>query len=244
MKYILEFNQFKDKLFEGGGAGKEFKFASVGYDLKFEYSKDGLKLISKEVTLGEKMDLYGYQDGMGDISVEDLFEVDIDYKLPEDKVGSITVDQIIYYVGEGELFDDYDKETTLKEIVAKGETINIQLDGSGSLDYLYGGGYILPSMGVGTELSIDLDKMGGDDFGDYINDVNVHGLLTEKGFGAGLTIKATNKFNQLWDVLFRNPPYYSDYLESFEKDDENDEPLDEISWWEDHLDGLRDEYGI
>jgi len=254
MKYILEFKQYftKNKLNEGGGAGKEFKFDDISFDTQFEYSKSGLKLISKKVELGEKMDLIGYQDGLSDIAVDGLFEADLDYKMSEESIGKITVGQVIYHVGEGVLFSEYPKETTFKEIVEKGDTIQIQIGGSGSLDYVYGGGYILAGMDTGTEISIPIDRLNGDySFNDSIDGVDVVGLFSSwsggkkqenSPFDASFKLKATEKFKELWDALFANPPYYQDYLDDFKEGDE--EPMSEEDWWQMIQDDLQMEYGI
>ena len=229
MKYILEFNQYH-KLNEGGGAGKNFEFEDIGYDLKFEYSKDGLKLISKEVTLGDKMDLIGYQDGRRNISTEGLFETDIKYTFSEEKLGNVTVGQIIYFTGEDMWLtsslhvSDYDKETTLKEIVQKGDTIDIQITGSGSVEYMYGAGWLTPSMDKGTEIEINIDNMSGEwGMMDYIDDKNVQGLMfpysyfakefKSPDFTAEIVLKATEKFEEVWDDIFNND----------DLDDEDDE---------------------
>lgn len=246
MKFILEFKEYnqKNKLNEGGGAGKEFKFYDLSYDLKFEYSKDSLKLIKKEVNLGEKLDIIGYDDGMDNISMEDLFESDIKYTLTAEQVGSITVGQVEYNVGNGVLFSEYNKETTLKDIVEKGKTIEIGVGGSGDLEYMHGAGWILSTIDKDTTLTIDVDNISGDySMNDYIDGVEVYGLLSKVGFTAHIILKATEKFEQLWDDLFVNNSYYQDYLDSFDEGD-GEEPLSEDDFYEQEQDDLRLNYGI
>lgn len=221
MKYILEFKQYntKNKLNEGGGAGKNFEFEDIGYDLKFKYSKDGLKLISKEVTLGDKMDLIGYQDGRRNIPTEGLFETDIEYTFSEEKLGNVTVGQIIYFTGEDMWLTNElhvsDYETTLKEIVQKGDTIDIQITGSGSVEHMYGAGWLTPSMNNGTEIKIDIIDISGEwSMTDYIDDKNVQGLMfpysvfakqfKSPDFTADIILKATEKFEEVWDNIFNN----------------------------------------
>jgi len=251
MKFILEFKEYskKNKLNEGGGAGKEFTFDDLSYDIKFEYSKEGLKLVSKSVELGDKLDIIGYQDGMRDISTEGLFEADITYTLTSEQVGSITVGQIDYYIGDGVLFSEYDKETTLKEIVEKtGEVIELGVNGSGDLEYMYGAGWLTPHVDKETILNINVDNIRGDySINDYIEDKEVYSLLSKAGFTANITLKATEKFEQLWKELFIDTPYYQDYLDEFEKEfgeDSDEEPLSEDDFYQQHQDDMQSNWGI
>jgi len=240
---------YKNKLNEGGGAGKEFKFYDSSYDIKFEYSKEGLKLVTKSVELGDKLDIIGYQDGMSDISMEGLFEADITYTLTSDQVGSITVGQIEYYVGKGVLFSEYDKETTLKEIVEKtDESIELNVNGSGDLEYMYGAGWLTPHVDKDTVINIDIDNIRGDySINDSIEGKDVYGLLSKAGFKANITLKATEKFEQFWKELFIDTPYYQDYLDEFEKEfgeDSEDSPLSEEDYYQQYQDDLQHNWGI
>lgn len=220
MKYILEFNQYK-KLNEGGGAGKNFEFEDIGYDLRFEYSKDGLKLTKKEVTLGEKMDIIGYYDGRRNIPTEGCFETDIQYTFSEEKLGNVTVAQIIYFTGEdfllmGNPISDYGREKTLKEIVQEEDgVIDIQITGSGSVEHMYGAGWLTPSMNKGTEIKIDIIDIHGEwAIEDYMDDKNVQGLMfpysvfakqfKSPDFIADIILKATEKFEEVWEEIFNS----------------------------------------
>lgn len=216
MKYILEFNQYH-QLNEGGGAGKNFEFDEIGYDIKFQYSKDGLKLVSKEVTLGDKLDIIGYYDGQRNIPTDGLFETDIQYTFSEEKLAKVTVAQVIYFVGEGVLFEDYDENTTFKEIVEKGDTIDIQITGSGSVEHMYGAGWLTPSVDKDTEITIDITDISGEwAVMDYIDDVNVQGLMfpymyfadkfksQSPEFSASIVLKATQKFVDTWNDIFNS----------------------------------------
>ena len=251
MKFILEFKEYsnKNKLNEGGGAGKEFKFEDLSYDLKFEYSKEGLKLVTKNVELGEKLDIIGYQDGMSDISTEGLFEADITYTFTSEQVGSITVGQIEYHIGKGVLFSEYDKETTLKEIVGKtGEVIELGVGGSGEMEYMHGAGSMLSHIDKETTISMDIDNIRGDySINDSIEGKDVYGLLSKAGFTAKITLKATERFEQLWKELFVDTPYYQDYLDEFQKEfgeDSKEEPLSEDDYYQQHQEDMQSNWGI
>lgn len=210
MKYILEFNQYH-QLNEGGGAGKNFEFDEIGYDIKFQYSKEGLKLVSKEVTLGDKMNIIGYYDGRRNIPTEGLFETDIEYTLSEEKLSNVTVGQVIYFTGEDMWLSnsahvsDYGENTTFKEIVEQGETIDIQITGSGSVEHMYGASWITPSVDKDTEIKIDIDDISGEwSKMDYIDDKDVQGLMfpytmfakqfKSPDFTASIVLKATKPY--------------------------------------------------
>jgi hypothetical protein len=244
MKYLLEFVNFNKnykKLNEGGGAGKEFSFDDIEYRLLFEFSEDGLKLINKHVSLGDKLDIIGYEDGLRNINVEGLFETDIIHNLTTEKVGSIKISDIVYHVGVGVLFPEYTNDMTLQDVVENGETIKINLSGNGKLEYMYGRGYMLSTISENQILKIDTDDISGDYSNmDYINDIDVVSLFGKYGFNVQLTLKATKRMETMWKDIF-NPETYSGYLKRI-ANSETEEQLSEDDFYEQQYELLEYEY--
>jgi hypothetical protein len=244
MKLILEYNDFLKKykkINEGGGAGKEIKFDDFEFELKFSYKNGKLELLNKSANIGDKLDIKGYQDGMENISTEDLFETEITYKLDEKLLGDLTIGQIEYY--NLDIFNkEDDKNKTLRELSDEVE-LKISVYGSGEMKKMYGSGYILSMIDKDDILHFSMGDLN-DGYDSYINDRNIYDCLDKYcGLSIDVSLKATEKMQQLWEDLFKDDETYDDYLNGL-SEDEKEDSLSEDDFYQQKQDDLKINYGI
>jgi len=240
MKVLKNYNGFvteKLKMInEGGGAGKDLIFDDVNFQILLEYSDKKLTLIKKELDLGDKLDIIGYDDGMRDIKIENLFEEELNYVIDLEKLSNLTVKKVNYYSGQ---YDEYPDEMTLGEI-SENEKIQIEISGSGEFSYMLGAGWmhvIIEKDDVVFDTSLDLH----DDYDSYIDDINIYDCLGAN-CDLDVTIKlvATEEFENLWSDLFDSSNFenFKEETMKSEEDEGEDHSDDEWYWqmWQDDLD--------
>ncbi len=221
---------------EGGGAGKDLIFDDVNFQILLEYSDKKLTLIKKELDLGDKLDIIGYDDGMRDIKIENLFEEELNYVIDLEKLSNLTVKKVNYYSGQ---YDEYPDEMTLGEI-SENEKIQIEISGSGEFSYMLGAGWMhvtIEKDDVVFDTSLDLH----DGYDSYIDDINIYDCLGAN-CDLDVTIKlvATEEFENLWSDLFDSSNFenFKEETMKSEEDEGEDHSDDEWYWqmWQDDLD--------
>lgn len=239
MKHLNKFSEHQ-KLNEGGGAGKDFIFENINFNLYFTYKDGKMTEYKKSINLEDSFDLQGYGEGLSGINPEGMFKIELSYDINESQLGDITVGDIQYNVGK-ELFDGMDENKTLLEI-SKTQDLDICFEGSSSFSYMHGAGYLTPSISTdSTLLSIDPNQVFDDGYDDHINDVNLYGLLDKKGaVSINIELTPTEKLIGLWDQLIANPPYYQDYVDNYDGDE--DEMMNIEEFYNDVNDDLRQQY--
>lgn len=240
MKIILEYNNFIKKykaINEGGGAGKDIKFKDFSFDIALNYSKGILSLVKKNVELGDTIDIVGYQDGLRDIKTEELFETSISYVINEENLANLTVKNIRYYTHE--LFDGIDETKTLKELSEESD-IDIVITGGGTIEHMYGGGWITPKFEKDSVLTLNMNELN-DGYDSWINNANIYDCL-DKYCEISITanLKALEKFDGLWKELFFDYETYEDYLKSLGTD--NIDTLSEEDFYNQKQEDLRIKY--
>lgn len=77
MKKLVKYLEFlkEHKLYEGGGAGIEFKCDMYAYG-KYKITKDDIEVIETKAEPGEKFNAHGYDDGMSNVITDKVLYVD------------------------------------------------------------------------------------------------------------------------------------------------------------------------
>lgn len=219
---ITEFKHFIEKyetINEGGGAGKEFTFPDFSYRLSFTYNKNGITNIKSEVDCGETFNLRGYADGLSNILVDDMFSIIMLHNIDTKAIDELTLRNLEYNTGD-KIFVGDDK-TTLKEIVNRGEEINIDIEGSGKLEKMHGAGWTLQIIKSNDSLVLDVEDFIGLDYRETLNGINTIDLFY-KIVDIKFEFTFLEKFEQLWNDLFNRDDYededgdgddYYNYLE-------------------------------
>lgn len=234
MKKILEFNKFIQKfvLNEGGGAGKNFSFNDITFDIKLKYSNGKISEIKKEVDLGDVFDLSGYNEGLSNIKT-DIFETELVYTIDEEKMKNLTVKEIEHY---NFVFTDKNDDENLYDI-SKSEDILIDIEGGGKLEYMYGAGWLTPHVEKDQIIALNMDDLT-DGYNTWIDNKNVYDCLYDF-IKVKVNLKLTEKFCDLWKDLFIDPETYEEYLKNVT---DGDDVMGEEEFYEFQYDNLVDKY--
>lgn len=234
MKKILEFNKFIQKfvLNEGGGAGKNFSFNDITFDIKLKYSNGKISEIKKEVDLGDVFDLSGYNEGLSNIKT-DIFETELVYTIDEEKMKNLTVKEIEHY---NFVFTDKNDDENLYDI-SKSEDILIDIEGGGKLEYMYGAGWLTPQVEKDQIIALNMDDLT-DGYNTWIDNKNVYDCLYDF-IKVKVNLKLTEKFCDLWKDLFIDPETYEEYLKNVT---DGDDVMGEEEFYEFQYNNLVDKY--
>lgn len=234
MKKILEFNKFIQKfvLNDGGGAGKEFTFNDISFEIQLKYSDGNISEIKKTYSLGDVFDLSGYNEGLNNIKT-DIFEAELIYTIDNEKLKNLTVKEIEHY---NYVFTDKDDNENLFDI-SKEEDVIITIEGGGKLEYMYGGGWLTPHVEKDQIIALNMDDLN-DGYNTWINNKNVYDCLYDI-VKVKINLKLTEKFCELWQELFIDINTYEDYVKTVT---DSDDVMGEEEFYEYQQEMLVDKY--
>lgn len=245
-KHIQGFNSFK-RINEGAGAGVDFNFERVTYNVTAEIKSDGtVNVVSSELDLGDKFDAHGYEDGLSNVKVDGLLKIEDNTK--------ISINDTNYIKFFEDLRGGYDYDETLGDInlieYAKLKevdiTINIECI-SKPYNFMVSGGWIRSSFSIGDTLEkIDIENFDIDYTVDIDGDTYTYDPYKNNviDFSNTPSIIVEEEFVNFWDEVFgKDRPYYSDYLKDL-TDEEKENAMDEQEWWDWYNDTLDDRYGF
>ena len=254
MKNIKNYKLFLEslkKINEGGGAGVEFSFDRVEYDITIKITKDGNVTVEKSsLDLGDKFDASGYDDGLSNVKVEGLLKI-------EDKT-KISINDTNYIKFFEDLRGGYDYDETLGDInlteYAKLKEIDITINiecVARPYNFMVGAGYIRGNYNTGSTLeNIDIDNFDIDytvEIEDETYPYYPYSYPYKKNvidFSNTPSIIVEEEFVKFWDEVFgKDRPYYSHYLDGL-TEDEKEDAMNEDEWWDWHNEYLNDRYGF
>lgn len=242
---IKEFKTFKEKyqkINEGGGAGKDFKFSCIEGNLDLKITKDGVEVIKNEAKGCGELDIVGYMGGIQNLDPNKLFEMKMEYLLKEDKLKKMTFGEIKDRIGE-DIYENVENEKTVGQYLEEGNELILNIEVGGSeYHHMFGAGFMLSIMKKGHDIEFDIfDMEGGDGFasiymdGEYNEDGLLHNILETT-----LVLTANENMEKVYKEVFVEDMSYEEYLKNVE---EGEEPMDEELFYETRFEHIKDEYG-
>lgn len=227
MNLIKDFGDFKKykTINEGGGAGIEFKMEDVRVNINFELINGEVENCKVDYTLPDSFDALGYDDGMGNVSTNDMFNWNIN---AEELCKKIANTKLTFYDWELGSDLDFEKEgATLVDFSKQNSDtyFPVEINFSGEISSMLFGGWLRGKIEEGDTI-FNSGDMNKDDVGlDFI-------------------IDNESLYLRDYDVVINHFPAITatKRLETFYKDvfkfvgEEDDD-------YEDHNLYLRDEYG-
>lgn len=244
---IKEFKTFKEKyqkINEGGGAGKDFKFSCIEGNLDLKITKEGVEVIKNETKGCDSLDILGYQDGIRGLDPNKLFEMKMEYSLKEDELKNMTFGEIKDRIGKDK-YENVEDEKTIGQYLEEGNELILNIEVGGSeYHHMFGAGFMLSILSKGGTIEFDIfDMEGGDGFtsiymdGKYNEDGLLHNILDTT-----IVLTANEAMENVYKEVFVDNPSYEEYIENF-NDDEGVEPMDEELFYETRFEHIKDEYG-
>lgn len=245
MKYLFNINQYTKRIYEGGGAGISittnitiYGGFNIGYNKISDFKYDS--------SFDDTMDVVGYDDGMRDVSTEDMFDVKAPVFSYKD-VANIEVKSIkdITYVEDfEEIFTNYKDEETIGEYLNnnKEKEIAVEFELNMLIYHTLFGGYVRGDVNVGIEL--DRPTLSGGN-----NYLNINGcyadIESDNLFEIVPTVTLAQRFVEFYEDVFKNiDDLYRDYVKDLAEDEKTDEDVDELVnnavYWDEFYYWLKD----
>lgn len=234
MKILEKFEGFK-KLYEGGGAGINFKMDSMLIQISFSINENlKIKTNKFEIELDESFNAHGYQDGMSNIDTDGMFNIEKEFDLNSDV--ELNIEENI--VGKQKSYNN------LKELVQKEGPMSFDVEVSlTDIENMLFGGYVRGDISEGSVI-FEIPTKGSDGYYNINYETNAYSenenyeITNDEAIIDALNIelKATKKFVQFYNDVFEN--YYENAMAFTGKEDLDTED------YQDYNDHLTFVYGV